>query len=95
MIIIKVFLLFILCVIFPFCMFSWLLAMIWMLTPFVPCKKFCHWFFGWHKPDGKYKYYPKGVHRKCMICGCDIISDGANGWQKINLEKEGLYNEQN
>ena len=37
-------------------------------------------------PYGKYKYYPKGVHKKCMICGCDIVSDGVGGWQKINLE---------
>ncbi len=85
MIVIKVFLLFILCITFPFCMFSWLLSMIWMLTPFAPCKKLCHEFFEWHKPKGKYKHHQKGDRSKCMICGCDIIADGNGGWYKINF----------
>lgn len=83
MIVIKAFIMFILCIVFPICLFIWLLAMIWMLTPFSPFKKLCHDFLEWHKPKGRYRHYPNGVHCKCKICDCDIVSDGAGGWRKV------------
>lgn len=83
MILVKGFIMLILCVVFPVSLFVWLLAMIWMLTPFAPLKKLCHNLLGWHKPGGMYHYYPEGTHKKCKICGCDIVSDGADGWRKV------------
>lgn len=83
MILIKGFLMLILCTVFPISLFMWLLAMIWMLTPFTPFKRLCHNLLDWHKPSGTYHHYPEGVHMKCKICGCDIVSDGAGGWRKV------------
>ncbi len=82
MIIIKTFIMLLLCVVFPICLFTWILAMIWMLTPFALLKRLCHDFLGWHKPSGMYHHFSKGVRKKCKICGCDIVSDGAGGWRK-------------
>lgn len=83
MIIIKSLIMLILCSVFPFCLFTWILTMIWMFTPFTPLKRLCHDVLGWHKPSGKYKHKKEGIHSNCMICGCDIVSDGADGWKKI------------
>lgn len=82
MIIIKTFIMLILCVVFPICLFTWILAMIWMFTPFAQLKRLCHDILGWHKPSGVYHHFSKGVRKKCKICGCDIVSDGAGGWRK-------------
>ena len=82
----------ILCIVFPICLFFWFIAMIWMLTPFSPLKFICHNIFGWHKPGGTYRHYPIGMHSKCKICGCDIISDGTGNWKKV-LILEDINNE--
>lgn len=59
MIIIKTFIMLILCVVFPICLFTWILAMIWMFTPFAPLKRLCHDILGWHKPSGVYHHFQK------------------------------------
>ena len=92
MIVVKAFIMFLLCIVFPICLFFWFLAMIWMLTSFTPFTRICHDFLDWHKPNGKYKYYQAGMHSKCKICDCDITSDGAGSWVKINY-MEGIRHE--
>ena len=84
MIVVKAFIMFILCIVFPICLFFWLLAMIWMLTPFAPFTRICHDFLDWHKPNEAYKYSPSGTRSKCKICNCNIVSDGEGGWVRIN-----------
>lgn len=67
----------ILCVVFPICLFIWMLAMIWMLTPFAPLKKICHDVLGWHKPSGVY-----------LAGACRGMHDGGKEWR---LKAENIF----
>ena len=73
----------IVCIIFIFCMFMWVLNLCWLFTKLTPLKKFCHDILDWHKPE-KNQFASYGTVSKCKICGCDIVSDGACGWKKID-----------
>lgn len=55
------------CIIFIFCMFIWILNLCWLFTKLTPLKKFCHDILDWHKPE-KNQF---ASSRKTVICVID------------------------
>lgn len=62
---------------------TWLLSLIWLATPFRPCKWWCHDILGWHEPDPKEKEHEFdgcNTHATCRFCGKKIMQDSQGNW---------------
>lgn len=62
----------------------WLLGLIWIFTPFRPCKCFFHDILGWHEPDPRKGIemdpYCINIHGTCKYCGKRITQDSQGNW---------------